>query len=150
MEVPPKKFWVALEQTDQFTHWWPWLKQFDSEGMKEGDRSRVTVKSPLAYEIHFDLEVTESRPPGLLRVGVDGDIRGGAVLELSEASPATNVSGTASTHIRLVFEVEVCRKLLRALSLPAHPVLAWGHDHVMHSGMRRFRRLALGLPDDPI
>ncbi|HVE91237.1 MAG TPA: hypothetical protein VNE62_02905 [Actinomycetota bacterium] len=138
--------WQALERTDKFTEWWHWLKEFHSAGIGEGDEGRVVVQSPLAYRIRFVLRVVESTPPGVLRVRVSGDIDGEATLELSKPGSSLQEPGTPQEcHIRLLFDVEVRRRLLRALSLPAHAVLAWGHNHVMTAGMRRFRTLALGL-----
>lgn len=134
------ELWKRLEQTDTYTHWWPWLRQFemgDLTGLTEGAEASCAVRGPLPYWLRFTVAVRRVVREELVEAQVDGDIRGPARLELRD-------DGDGGTTARLAWTVQVVDPALRAMTKVARPLMAWGHDLVVTRGVGQFRRRALG------
>jgi uncharacterized protein YndB with AHSA1/START domain len=136
-EVPPAELWGALTDADRYRSWWPWLRRFDTGGqpLGEGTVARCTVRAPLPYALDFTVTVVEMVPERRLVASVAGDLAGPARLEVAEAP-----EGSRAT---LAWTVELRAPILRAASRIARPVMEWGHDWVVDSGVRQFRARAL-------
>ena len=46
----PAAFWRALESTDRYQRWWPWLRQFEANGLHP--RRSLAVRRPAAPAVH--------------------------------------------------------------------------------------------------
>lgn len=138
--VPPAELWAALTEIDRFQEWWPWLRTLDSGGLAEGAVSRCMVRAPVPYSLSFSVTVVETVPEHLVRALISGDLEGPARLDVA--------SHPDGSEARLAWELELKDPLLRAASRVARPVMEWGHDWVIQSGVRRFRRLALRTRPD--
>lgn len=137
---PPDAVWAALERTEAYPDWWPWLRAFDSVALAPGSRASFAVDPPLPYSVHLTVTLEQVVPAELVVARVEGDAEGLAHLRISEA-------GTGSELV-LSWALEVRRPLLRLLATAARPVLEWGHRWVVDTGADQFRRRALS--SDPV
>jgi hypothetical protein len=109
----------VLLDLEHYVDWWPQVRAVASLGP---DDALVVCRSRLPYDLELRLHA-ESRGPELLRVGIDGPIRGFASWRLTPVG-----SGT-----RLDFEqrVEAVARAFRWASYVAKPVLAANHAWMM-------------------
>jgi uncharacterized protein YndB with AHSA1/START domain len=144
-DVPPGELWAVLVRTDDFRRWWPWLRELSGDGLVPGGRNRCIVRAPIPYTLRFTVAVDELVPGRLVGAEVDGDLAGPARLEIAPAeSPGPGGGGGGST-VRLAWEMELRRPVLRAAARVGRPVMEWGHDWVVGSGVEQFLRRALGV-----
>jgi len=124
----------VLLDLEHYVDWWPQVRAVASAGP---DDALVVCRSFLPYDLEMRLHA-ESRGPDLLRVGIDGAIRGSAAWELTAVR-----SGT-----RLDFdqEVEAVARTLRWASYVAKPVLAANHTWMMR-GAEQGMLARLGAAD---
>lgn len=134
--VATAELWRSLSRTDRFQEWWPWLRTLESDGLVEGSVSRCVVRAPLPYSLTFEVAVLEVVPERVVDTRVSGDLEGPARLDL-----AAHPDGCEA---RLSWELELRAPLLRAGSVVARPLMEWGHNWVVDTGVRQFRRVALG------
>jgi len=136
--VGPDDLWAALTRTDDFRRWWPWLREFSGDGLVPGGRSTCVVRAPVPYTLRFTVVVTDLVPGRLVEAVVDGDLAGPARLEVG--SPA---GGDGGSTARLAWEMELRRPVLRAAAGLGRPVMEWGHDWIVDTGVHQFRGRAL-------
>ena len=134
--MPPAELWEALSRTDDYRNWWTWLRRFEGDGLVEGGRTHCEVRAPLPYSLRFAVTVRRLVPAELLEAEVTGDIEGPAQLEISGGA----VNGS---NVRLTWAVEVKDRLLRAGAMFGRPLMQWGHEWVVATGMTQFKRNAL-------
>jgi uncharacterized protein YndB with AHSA1/START domain len=134
-ELPPDQLWTLLSDTSAFPRWWPWLRSFEAVPLEPGATTRCSIGPPLPYLINVDLAVDDVVTEKLLAVSVSGDLHGPARLEIA----ASALGSTA----RLVWELTVTRPGLRVAARVARPLLLWGHDWVVNSGVEQFRRATI-------
>jgi hypothetical protein len=115
---------------------WPWLRTVESAGLVEGTVSRCVIRAPVPYELRVDIAMLEVAAPRLVVAEVSGDLEGPARLEVAEAP--------GGSHARLCWELEARDPLLRVASFLGRPVMEWGQRWVVDTGVRQFRRDALG------
>jgi uncharacterized protein YndB with AHSA1/START domain len=133
--VGPDELWPVLTQVEHYQRWWPWLRGFDGESFAEGDRWTCTVQPPLPYALSFHLELTEVVAGELAVATIRGDIVGSARLEVHA------VDGGAEA--RLTSSLAPSHPVLRAVATFARPMVRFGHDWVLDTGMRQFTARAL-------
>jgi uncharacterized protein YndB with AHSA1/START domain len=133
--VPRAELWDLFAGTDQYRRWWTWLREFDSPALEPGAVARCVIGPPLPYALHLRIALTAVEPGTTLTADVDGDLAGPARLDVAE-------DGEASTA-RLSWSLEPRRPLLRRASRVARPVLEWGHNWVVATGVEQFRSRAL-------
>lgn len=134
-DAPPSDVWAALERTDDYRTWWPWLREFDGEALTVGACWNCTVRPPLPYSLAFTIELDEVHPGERIEATLAGDLRGTATIELAPSG-----SGTTLT---LRSELAPTSGVLSAVASVAGPLMRWGHDWVLTTGVRQFRRQAL-------
>jgi uncharacterized protein YndB with AHSA1/START domain len=134
-DVPPKALWKVLSRTERFCEWWPWLRSLESDGIVAGGVSHCVVRAPVPYRLRFDVTILEVEPERLIDTRVAGDLEGPARLELAEHPEGCEA--------QVSWTVELRDPVLRAASRLARPVMEWGHDWVVDTGLRQFRRAAL-------
>jgi uncharacterized protein YndB with AHSA1/START domain len=134
--VPPEELWRVLARTDEFRRWWPWLRELSGDGLVPGGRSACVVRAPVPYTLRFTVTVAELVPGRLVDAVVDGDLAGPARLELASGHDGGSVA-------RLAWEMELCRPALRAAARLGRPLMEWGHDWVVATGVDQFLRRAL-------
>ncbi len=135
--VPPEGLWPALTRIEEYRRWWPWLRGFEAAAFAAGERWRCVVQPPLPYALRFDLAIVEVEPLAFVTATVHGDITGRARLEV-RATPG-------GSEARLVSELAPSNAMLRAIASVARPVVRFGHDWVLDTGLRQFA--ARALPD---
>ncbi len=134
--VSPGELWAVLSQTERFQDWWPWLRRFDSPGLVEATVSECEVRAPVPYSLRFRVEIVSVVPERLVDTRVSGDLEGPARLEMAAHRDGSEAS--------LRWDLEVRDPLLRAGAAAARPLMEWGHNWVIESGVAQFRRKALG------
>jgi Polyketide cyclase / dehydrase and lipid transport len=135
-DVGPDELWAVLTRTGEFRRWWPWLREFSGDGLVPGGRSTCVVRAPIPYTLRFSVTVREVVAERLVDAVVDGDLAGPARLEVDPA-------GRGRSTARLAWEMELRRPVLRAAARPGRPVMEWGHDWVVTTGVEQFLRRAL-------
>ncbi|MFL6022956.1 MAG: SRPBCC family protein [Marmoricola sp.] len=119
----PEEVRAVLVDLEYFGSWWPQVKAVASLGP---DDALVVCRSVLPYDLELHLHA-ERRDPDVLRVAIDGPIRGYAQWTLgleTEQVPG----GT-----RLEFEQRV-RAVDRSFVLASYllkPLLRWNHQRMM-------------------
>lgn len=135
--VSPDELWRVLTRTEDFRRWWPWLREFSGDGLVPGGRSTCVVRAPVPYTLRFTVAVRELVPARLVDTVVAGDLAGPARLEIRAGE-----DGDGSVA-RLAWEMELCRPMLRGAARFGRPVMEWGHDWVVTTGVEQFLGRAL-------
>jgi uncharacterized protein YndB with AHSA1/START domain len=134
-DVAPETFWSAVETVDAYSRWWPWLRVFEANGLVPGDRWNCVVRPPLPYGLGFTLTLDEVVPPRLIRASVAGDLTGNARLDVQDSR--------RGSVVRLRSTLAPAGTLARAVAAVAPPIVRFGHDWVLETGVRQFRQRAL-------
>ena len=115
----PATVHAVLIDLEHYVDWWPQVRAVASAGP---DDAVVVCRSRLPYDLELHLHA-ESRDPRLLRVRIDGPIRGYAAWGLTPTAAGT----------RLDFEqrVEAVARTFRWASYVAKPLLAANHTWMM-------------------
>lgn len=124
--------WAEIEDVRQFRIWWPWLHRFDAQGMEAGDVWQCTVQPPLPYTLSFAITIDEVQAAERVTATVSGEITGAAQL--------TIVPEPDGCTARLTSQLAPASRFLQAIALVARPVVSVGHDWVLDTGARQFRR----------
>ena len=131
----PSEVWEAIGRVDQYQGWWPWLRRFDAEALAPGERWRCTIRPPVPYVLRITVDLDEVEPPRSISATVSGDIRGEAAVSLEETD--------SGCEVRLVSSLATDGQPLRSLTRWAPWLATFGHDWVLDTGLRQFRRRAL-------
>jgi hypothetical protein len=134
-DVGHASVWTAISRVDQYQEWWPWLHHFDGDALREGERWQCVVKPPLPYRLRFDVVLVEVVDRDLVRARVDGDITGSARLDV--------IDHGRRSELRLRSELVPADATLRLIARLARPVVTFGHEWVLDTGVRQFRAAAL-------
>jgi hypothetical protein len=120
----PARIRAVLLDLEHYVDWWPQVRAVASAGP---DDALVVCRSLLPYDLELHLRA-ESRDPALLRVRIDGPIRGFAQWRLAATGAGT----------RLDFEqrVQAVTTALRWASYVAKPLLAANHTWMMRGAQR--------------
>lgn len=126
--------WDAFDSVDRYRSWWPWLRRFDATGLEVGDRWTCTITPPVPYVLRFVVELTDVTPCERVTATVSGDITGLAELGIAETGDGCDVTlhSTLAPH----------GGPLRAVTSVAPWLARYGHDWVLDTGVRQFRRRA--------
>jgi hypothetical protein len=145
-DVGRDELWDAITAVRDFPTWWPWLRTFDGERLAVGETWHCTVQPPLPYTLHFVLEIEQVVPGELVTASVSGDLDGSARLEVRDVSEDEQ----ARSEIWLRSELAPTNRVLRTFARVARPVVRFGHDWVLDSGVQQFRsRGVSGVSGDP-
>ena len=139
LDVTPDRFWATISRTDEYRDWWPWLRSFDADGVKEGARWQAVIQSPLPYALRVELVLDEVVPAERLSAVVSGDLHGRAGLTLH-----ANGSGTV---VDVEWQMQPRSRAMQLASVVARPLLRWSHEWVLARGLEQFRRRALSTND---
>lgn len=134
-DVEPRAVWDALSRVDDYRSWWPWLRRMEAEGLVVGDRWDCAVRPPVPYQLRFRVEILEAVAPERIAAEVSGDLSGEAHVSLEPAG-----DGCA---VRLTSALSPARGPLRTVARLAPWLAHFGHDWVLDTGFRQFRRRAL-------
>lgn len=134
-DVSASELWSVLSRTDDFPRWWTWLHRFESDGLVEGTTARCLVRAPVPYSFTFELDVVCVVPERLVETSVHGDMDGDARLEIVADGPACDA--------RISWQLEMSDRLLRNAAVFARPLLVWGQQWIVDTGVNQFRRRAL-------
>lgn len=134
LDVDPAAVWRVLEQTDEYPRWWSWLESFDARGLQPGVAT-ATIRSPIGYRLHVEIDVQEVVAARRLVTDVRGDLAGPARLELT--------STPTGSSARLWWELTLRQRFLRRLLPPGRPLMEWAHDQIVTRALVDFSRRAL-------
>ncbi len=128
--------WDALRTPEDYPRWWPYvrrvvrLKANDASGV--GAVYRYTWTSRLPYELSFEMQVVEERPPLLIEGRARGELDGVGRWQLS--------SNERGTQVCYDWCVDVTRPWMRAVAPLLGPAFRWNHGQVMAAGERGLRQ----------
>jgi hypothetical protein len=111
---------------DGYPRWWPQVREIQPI---DADTGRVRIRSVLPYTLDLVLHLAvldEAR--GILRVDIDGDLRGWCAWRLSVEETGTRAEFSQ--------EVEVTEATLQRAPLAVRPLLRGNHAYMMRSGER--------------
>jgi len=140
LDVPPDRFWDTIARTDEYRRWWPWLREFDAVGLKEGATWRAAIQSPLPYAMRVELLLDDVVPCERLAATVSGDFEGRAALDLTPT--ATGSAVDIQWHMR------PRSRTMQLAAVLARPLLRWSHEWVLARGLAQFRERALTTNPD--
>ena len=135
-EQPPEVVWAALVDVGAYQRWWPWLIELEAGGFEPGGTWRCHVRPPLPYSVRFTVHLEEIDAPRFAVATIGGDIEGHASVDLSAGSDGTDLS--------LISVLQSARRTLRLLADLGPPIVQFGHDWVLDTGLHQFRERALG------
>jgi uncharacterized protein YndB with AHSA1/START domain len=138
---PPEVVWAALSDVGAYRRWWPWLTELDAAGFEAGATWRCRVRPPLPYSLRFTVTLEEVDGPSYAVATVAGDIEGHASLDLAGRADG-------GTDLRLASVLQSSNASLRLLADLGPPIVRFGHDWILDTGLRQFRRRALGPGGD--
>ncbi len=133
--LPAEELWPVLTDVARYTDWWPWLRTFEARTFAVGERWTCVVQPPLPYSLRFHLALDEVDAGRLAVATISGDIVGDARLELTDDGDGCEA--------RLRSRLAPSNGVLRAIARVARPVVTFGHDWVLDTGLRQFRSRAL-------
>lgn len=133
-DVPPAQLWEAVEETERFEAWWPWLREFriDGGGLVTGAVLHGVVAPPVPYRMRVDVTLVSCRRPESIDAEVHGDLEGAASLRLRPAGDGSSVE--------VAWRIEMMQRPMRIASRFAMPLLRFGHDAVVETTVAGFRR----------
>jgi Polyketide cyclase / dehydrase and lipid transport len=120
----PDQIHSVLVDLEHYVDWWPQVRAVASGGP---DDALVVCRSLLPYDLELHLHA-ESRDPRLLRVGIEGPIRGHAEWRLTPTGRGTRLDFDQRVH--------AVSRTLRWASYAARPVLAANHSWMMRGAER--------------
>ncbi|MGH9094249.1 MAG: SRPBCC family protein [Acidimicrobiales bacterium] len=131
----PETVWAAISDTGSYRRWWPWLHQFDAQGLQAGDTWTCVIEPPLPYKIEFVVSIERVVRPRLITARLSGDVRGTGTVEIT--------GDDGGSRVRVVSHLAPANGFLRAAARVALPVVRLGHDWILDSGARQFATGAL-------
>ena len=137
----PDEVWSALTKVDEYAQWWPWLVGFDGTDFDVGSRWRCTVRAPLRYSVHFDIELVEVEAVRRAAATVAGDISGTATLTLEpfDRGPFDRGPSDHGSELRLVSDLGSNVGLVATVDRFAPRLAEASHRWVLDTGLRQFR-----------
>jgi hypothetical protein len=124
------QFWRRVGTVDQYQQWWPWLRHFDGNAMRDGEVWECSVQPPVPYAVRFSITLHDIVGERSVSATITGDIVGTASLTVQHTP-----TGCRST---LISDLEPDKQSLRIMSLAARPVVRFGHNWVLDVGVRQF------------
>ncbi|HUF99946.1 MAG TPA: hypothetical protein VMM60_17605, partial [Ilumatobacter sp.] len=128
--------WRGVTSMDRYTTWWPWLHEFDGTTFETGSRWRCAVKPPLPYVLRFDLVFVEVIEHDSVRVEVEGDLTGRALLQV--------IDRQGGSELHLAYDLNPANRTLQTVAKVARPAVVVALDWVLDTGARQFGHSALG------
>jgi uncharacterized protein YndB with AHSA1/START domain len=126
LRAPRAQVYAALADVDGYARWWPQIREIHRI---DTDSGRVRIRSLLPYTLTLVLtRAIQDETGGILRVNVDGDLRGWCAWQLTAEETGTSA--------RFTEEVEVTVPLLQRAPFATRPLLRANHAHMMRSGQR--------------
>ena len=131
--LTPPEVWRALERSDRFEMWWPWMRslRMSGSGIAEGAEWRFEIAAPLPSRMKVATHIVESVAPARITARVTGDLEGDGSLELRP--------GASETVVDVRWDVEVVQRPMRAAIRVARPVVTWAHDWAVRTAVDGFR-----------
>ena len=124
---------AVLGDVREFARWWPSV-YLDVEELEPGGdggvgkRLRLRTKGWLPYTLHWDMRVTEARPPHGFVIEAEGDLEGRGEWTFEQAG--------AFTLATYAWDVRAEKPLLRALTPLFASAIAANHRWAMRMGER--------------
>jgi hypothetical protein len=148
LPLPCEEIWSLIGDVQGYRTWWPWLRQFEGQGLAVGDEWRCMVQPPVPYLVRFRVVIDQVEAPNLVRARVLGDVVGNATLTLQSSSEAPGAgsgsngdgraNGRAGCVARLESSLAPGNRALGVVSRFAAPLARFGHDWVLDSAARQF------------
>jgi uncharacterized protein YndB with AHSA1/START domain len=132
LEAPRERVWDAIWDSGRWPEWWRGVERVvelepgDERGL--GQRSLLTWRSLLPYDLDFEVRTTRLERPHLLEGEASGELVGLGRWRL--------FAEDSSTAVVYEWQVGTTKRWMNALAPLARPAFAWNHDWVMRNGGR--------------
>lgn len=135
VDAPPESVFAVLERAEEYPEWWPQVREVVP---LDGRTGRARFRSVLPYDLVVVARQVRHDPrERVLEAAFEGDLVGWA-----RWTVRPHAGGTRAVYDQ---QVEVRRRLMRALAIPGRPLFRANHALMMRSGLRGLRsRLAAG------
>ena len=88
LRAPREQVYAALADVDGYARWWPQIREIHRI---DADSGRVRIRSLLPYTLNLVLtRAIQDETRGILRVDVDGDLRGWCAWQLTAEGTGTS------------------------------------------------------------
>jgi len=138
--VAPERFWDTISRTDDYRSWWPWLREFEADGFRQGATWKAVIQSPLPYVLRVQLVLEEIVECERLAARVTGDLEGWATLDMSATDGGSAVD--------IEWDMRPRSRAMQMAAVLARPLLRWSHEWVLARGLDQFRQRALSQSHD--
>jgi uncharacterized protein YndB with AHSA1/START domain len=135
-DAPAAAVWEALGRVEDYRSWWPWLRRFDAPGLVEGASWRCTIRPPLPYSLRLTVHLEEVQQHAHIAATVTGDVEGDATIDLH--------ADEDGCVVELRSALAPSGRPMRTVARFTPWIARFGHDWVLDTGLRQFRRRALG------
>ena len=129
--APPAAVRAALADTDRYREWWPWLAEFESDGLHAGARWRCAVRSPLRTMLRFRLLIDRA-DDHVIAARLVGDLEGQARIWLQ---PSSEPEGT---ELHFEASIQPAGTAIAALTRLMPSVAQWSHDKIVEIAAAQF------------
>jgi hypothetical protein len=130
LRAPRERVFATLVDVEGYARWWPQIREIHRI---DADSGRVRIRSLLPYPLDLVLvRAVQDEAHGILRVNVDGDLRGWCAWQFS--------ADGGGTRAQFSQEVEVTAPVLQRAPFAIRPMLRGNHTHMMRSGEHGLRR----------
>jgi hypothetical protein len=134
LRAPRERVFATLVDVQGYPRWWPQVRETHPI---DADSGRVRIRSLLPYTLDLVLvRAVQDEAHGILRVDVEGDLRGWCSWQFSTEG--------AGTRAQFSQEVDVTAPMLQRAPSAIRPLLRGNHAHMMRSGERALRRHLAG------
>jgi carbon monoxide dehydrogenase subunit G len=132
--VSPADMWTAIEDSEVFEAWWPWLREFTIVGgsLRAGSVMKGVVVPPIPYRMRIEIDLVRCRRPHLIDAAVHGDLEGEAELRFRRSE--------IGTRAEVSWRLEMMQRPMRIANRVARPLLVRAHDAVVEVTVSSFRR----------
>lgn len=134
LDADPSRCWAQMEAllTPGSSSWWSSVTvPRPPARLAVGEEMTLQVRSPLGYRLRVELTLTEVEEPTRLAATSAGDLAGiGRIIVTPHGG---------GSDVRVLWEVAVRKRWMRAVAPIMRPAFAWAHERVMDDGERSLR-----------
>jgi len=123
--VPVEDFWRTIEDFGSYQMWWPWLRDFhtDGPGLVDGNVLHGTVVPPIPYRFRLEVRLHSCKRLVVTKAILTGDLAGDATMLFDEVR--------GGTRVRVEWTLLMASKPMRVAARVARPLVLWGHDRMV-------------------
>lgn len=142
LPVAAERMWHEIERMlrpGADLRWWPGVDvEMPPRRIAAGERTVMTVRSPLGYRLRMLLTITRVESGRTIAADSGGDLRGSGRVVVHPIGPTASV-------VTIHWDVTTSRVWMNVTARALRPLFTWAHARVMQHGERGLRQ-ALAPP----